>query len=1455
MSKKLRKAFTIVELVIVIAVIAILAAVLIPTFSNIIDNSEVAADQATATNINTQISIELVDKKIESAEDLERIIKKVFNDDYYSNLAPKSANQGYNYWFNTKTNLIELKKYDESFETERTDISFTTNSFHENNFRQFGDYYLLDQLGSDFADVIKGLETLSSSDTFKTAISLLRDIISDEDNHHYTLASFLEQKLTKTAIISDAGIFRYADLENVTNVLFVGGTEVINSNLYIFNGDSVELTTPSVSAPIANVTEITLPHTIKSVEGNSLYFKEDKTVKVYGSFASIEEVESIFKAYSTNGIIMFEGTNGLVLEGAILKDLSGNNVGGLEYSNPVTGFDISVTNTDKIKEIDGTIYVAYDLGEFTLSATGFEPQNAIQEVVWSSTSEEGTSVNVIDENGKVTLNNETPDEFTITATAVAGGHSETVNVVVVKVLAAQLQLNGNDVLNPTTDNVQISYDGSVTEFEFSNFATTTGYEEFGLTLDTEITYETSGDLFKIEEDTLILNSFSGSQEVTIKVGEYLEKTITITVIDNSSSNFEHLFVNHEKYLYRLGNANAIKLTSLFKNDNPGNNVTLTIYDLAKKSGSDRVEIAESGTGFTAIYPKTLNNTTWSTGTIQFSGEGVAIIRLENSKGFVELLVEVVNGKNITLSSELSGSVNNILLNDISIEDGKTFTLNSEKTLFGNGFTFDITKGSTLSDPSHHGVITLNDAMLDNTKVIGKVYTEYVDKADTNYFMAAVNAKGNSVISNSYISNCQVAVRVSGESLLLENTTLYGGRFGNMQIRAGVVTLKNVTTINGSFIKEDVQNAIGAGILIYEESPKTSKIIVEGELIQYNWINKDDAQYLPSLASSFFSKSFTDNSYKIYRSTYEGVTYVNVGILNFNENIKSDNMVMPTYYSTISVSAAGKTGWMYSQNVETKPFTGINQLPEWSPSAQGVYKPVFKWSYPSEYIGGLITITFKDGETYTFDPNFLSVTKYNEDYDVFVSIDGVDYTDKKITFDQSRETTITYTVNDKYNYDVSGNASTISYEFTIDLYVIEQAPEAKEAEFKYLGDDMKKVQIGSDVYVMPNVNGTSDSITSTTINGTTVYVPVVTVLTDTQSTTNYYYAPLFNVITITDYNVATESGKYDTSYTGDYPIENKTGLVSGNMKELSLFGTGAGDDKLDGLVTYSNYGRCYKTNSSATKDQNAASRNVTFFFIDDNGNSYKYIIHFKFPAIAKSSSGGCVADGTLITLANGTQVPVENIKGDETLLVWNYVTGNYDSAKIAYVVNHNNLREEQQVLNLKFSDGSNIEIIAEHGFYSIDLNKWVYITSENVDQYVGNKFVSSYTNDSSLWKEITLVDYEVYYKETGVYEVVTFGNLACYTNGVLSVSGYTGGLLDIFDVNTDTMTYDLEKMQQEIEQYGLYTYEDFKDLVSEQVFDMYNAKYLKVAIGKGLITWDDVLALIEIYENNEIVPLG
>ena len=67
-----KKGFTIVELVIVIAVIAILAAVLIPTFSNLIKKANISNDTAIAKNLNTAAISAQADtfaKAIEAAKD------------------------------------------------------------------------------------------------------------------------------------------------------------------------------------------------------------------------------------------------------------------------------------------------------------------------------------------------------------------------------------------------------------------------------------------------------------------------------------------------------------------------------------------------------------------------------------------------------------------------------------------------------------------------------------------------------------------------------------------------------------------------------------------------------------------------------------------------------------------------------------------------------------------------------------------------------------------------------------------------------------------------------------------------------------------------------------------------------------------------------------------------------------------------------------------------------------------------------------------------------------------------------------------------------------------------------------------------------------------------------------------------------------------------------------------
>ena len=87
-SKK--KGFTIVELVIVIAVIAVLAAVLIPTFSNLVKKANISADQQAVVQMNKLLAMgESVNDLPENTDDVvEVLIENGYTSDlttYYSN--------------------------------------------------------------------------------------------------------------------------------------------------------------------------------------------------------------------------------------------------------------------------------------------------------------------------------------------------------------------------------------------------------------------------------------------------------------------------------------------------------------------------------------------------------------------------------------------------------------------------------------------------------------------------------------------------------------------------------------------------------------------------------------------------------------------------------------------------------------------------------------------------------------------------------------------------------------------------------------------------------------------------------------------------------------------------------------------------------------------------------------------------------------------------------------------------------------------------------------------------------------------------------------------------------------------------------------------------------------------------------------------------------------------------
>lgn len=109
MKRNNKKGFTIVELVIVIAVIAILAAVLIPTFSNVVRKARISADTQLCKNMNTALGIAEADgQDLDTMED----VLAAVNDAGYviENLNPTT--EGYYFAWDSNENRILFLKDD-----------------------------------------------------------------------------------------------------------------------------------------------------------------------------------------------------------------------------------------------------------------------------------------------------------------------------------------------------------------------------------------------------------------------------------------------------------------------------------------------------------------------------------------------------------------------------------------------------------------------------------------------------------------------------------------------------------------------------------------------------------------------------------------------------------------------------------------------------------------------------------------------------------------------------------------------------------------------------------------------------------------------------------------------------------------------------------------------------------------------------------------------------------------------------------------------------------------------------------------------------------------------------------------------------------------------------------------------------------------------------------------------
>lgn len=950
-----------------------------------------------------------------------------------------------------------------------------------------------------------------------------------------------------------------------------------------------------------------------------------------------------------------------------------------------------------------------------------------------------------------------------------------------------------------------------------------------------------------EQGTL---TFTGTGEATITITDYnfcTPTTINVTITEPVEvEKFDLVFPNTNSYLYRVGNQDTVTLSSLFKAKDGAKIGTVSVT----------VEPVDANVTVSGAYKA---GTTWDAGTIQFSGTGVVKVTIEDDDNCIPttLTLEVVNAKNAT--SATSATANNVvLLNNTS----GTFTVSNGYTFYGNGFKVTSSgNGSYGSKALSYGFVTVSEGgVLDNVQIICDIFPAsylYTGEmtADSSgrypYAYSAVAVTGNSTISNCYIYGARNNIFVGSGNVTIENTVTECGSLSNIQIKSSdayTVTLDDVTTIQYQTTSSYDSSAkvLGFGIVIGDnESTSNAKIKLTGDLKQYNWVTSNDTS-----VSNTYAKTAITEALKVedYQHTINNTTTVNMGIAYLNAQTATitderDNKTeIPYKLNTITMS--GQTGQVYSISGSSitadsrydrttdqvvPPSVSCDTLPTvtFSSTTDAV---TFTYGYDSNegcMVSKLVVdLDNVDGGSYTFNFEDLQIQKYGID---------LSFTAK----DASGTTITSVTLNDLFNG-----------EYTLEI-----------TDDQMFGADGSKTG-DSVIRTYPFViNATKTSIDPPefTNAGTATAIRLV-------ESSGGDWRPAYTVLT--GVSVTYWSASEKTEKTVDLSTLYNSGTISSNVwtytcDDYTLTITGGAvhsDGSVITPVVANNTLYFASTNKAFGTGTTSRSIVLTYVFTDKNASTtwnrtetvtYSELSEYDYNSFKNngtlteaSSSSSCVTGDTLITLADGTQVRVDALTGNEELLVWNLETGSYDTAPIVFV--DSDEEAEYEVVNLYFSDGSEVGVIYEHGFFDLDLGKYVYLDAANAESYIGHTFVTQGNIAGNTWNTVTLTDVVIEKEVTKAYSPVTFSHLCYYTNGVLSMPGGIEGLFNIFDVDTSIMAYDAEKKAADIETYGLFTLEDFGGMITEDAFYAFNGAYLKVAMAKGLLTWEDIAYMAERY---------
>ena len=902
-----RKGFTLVELLVVIAILAILATVSVVGYTAFITRANVSADETVATQINTFLHAYMNDHTSEhygqqiTEDNVREITKKILQTSELNELVPKT--DGYHFYFEfdgkgsgkyvvkSDKEVINASGLNALIGAIRAGALDVNSSYLGSCFTEGGKYFFVDTAGSDLADVINGLYTMNDATN-------LEDILAKLDALNIAkLSAFVRS----CVVVTDDANYRVSNAPEA--VVFVDGVTAIGTTTKAWNGTGWSVTSADKLAAITG--ELTIPNTVKFIAGDSLLIGSSATVVINKTAAEVGKMA--FQHFTDAKIQTKTGVykNGTCTCGnadhankSVIVSVSDASVEVLlNYYNPAESFSAKVEDVaNKVLNRNNYAFVVYDNKTFDLNAFNFVGKNSNlpsstmnSDVAWTVHGGTHAYVKSVTRDGIVTLADNAPTtacDITFVGTTPEG----TITTFVLKVVAANgLKFSFDGVDMTTRDSISLFYgktaDSSNT-FALSNIDIQYNYpksEIEGLDLEDEVFFSEYEDLFTANGQTLSVKSDDASGKLAIKVnvGEYYSRTINVDLMNVNNLNFveKHKntpYVDNDKVLY-VGDNNAVLLGDLFiqKKEYPVGAQVWVVKDMPSADYSTMAGVFES----TMIDVAKINLADDASKTeIQFTSNGdvaiVVVVAPDADGNYYRISepvrVNVVDATNIrsygtttsTGNDELkkyititggnpcpnpvTGSI--VLLNNIAVDSAVVgcFSITNGNTLYGNCFTINVEKGVL---QGHWGIISLNNATMQDTRVIGALYPTVAISAMDLYGTNAVHAIGTSTIDNCYIANCRAPLASGYEDnnaadvVTVRNSVLYGGRYANVDIRGGTLKFEgNVIAVNQPHTDNANADSValnkkvaGLGITVWLEAPSGTNIQGMANIVQYNFI--------------------------------------------------------------------------------------------------------------------------------------------------------------------------------------------------------------------------------------------------------------------------------------------------------------------------------------------------------------------------------------------------------------------------------------------------------------------------------------------------------------------------------------------------------------------------------------------------------------------------------------------